>query len=150
MIVVDSSALIEYYRPGGDARVREAVAAAIATDQVAVNGIIQVEILAFASGEAERALLTSDFEAFHRLDLAAADFELACELGFNLRRRGITVPATDLIIAASAIRAEAHLLHVDSHFSQIGKVSGLTATDLASADEDLRETPSEGDSLEEA
>lgn len=130
MIVVDSSALIEYYRPSGDPRVRDAVAAAIAADQVAVNGIIRVEILAFAAGEAERRLLAADFEAFHHLVLGPPDFDLACQLGFDLRRRGVTVPATDLIIAASAIRAGAHLVHVDPHFDRIGEISQLAATHL--------------------
>lgn len=130
MIVVDSSALIEYYRPSGDSRVRDAVAAAIAADQVAVNGIIRVEILAFAAGEAERRLLAADFEAFHHLELGPPDFDLASQLGFDLRRRGVTVPATDLIIAASAIRAEAHLYHVDGHFDRIGEFADLTATHL--------------------
>lgn len=130
MIVVDSSALIEYYRPSGDSRVRDAVAAAIAADQLAVNGIIRVEIFAFAPGEAERRLLAADFEAFHHLDLGPRDFDLACQLGFDLRRRGVTVPATDLIIAASAIHAEAHLYHVDGHFDRVGEVSELNATNL--------------------
>lgn len=133
MIVVDSSALIEYYRPSGDSRVRDAVAAAIAADQVGVNGIIRVEVLAFAAGEAERRLLAADFEAFHHLDLRPPDFDLACQLGFDLRRRGVTVPATDLIVAASAIRAEAHLYHVDGHFDHIGEVAELSATHLGGA-----------------
>ena len=47
----------------------EAVAAAIRNDQVAVNGIVQVEILAFAAGEKEREALSSDFDAFHRVDI---------------------------------------------------------------------------------
>lgn len=34
MIVVDGSALIEYYWPSGDSRVRESVAAPIAADQI--------------------------------------------------------------------------------------------------------------------
>ena len=49
MIVIDSSAFIEYYRGAGLEEVQDAVAAAIAADEVAVNGIIQVEICAFAS-----------------------------------------------------------------------------------------------------
>jgi predicted nucleic acid-binding protein len=97
---------------------------------VAVNGIIRVEILAFAAGEAERRLLAADFEAFHHLDLGPPDFDLACQLGFDLRRRGVTVPATDLIIAASAVRAGAHLLHVDAHFDRIAEISSLSAAHL--------------------
>jgi predicted nucleic acid-binding protein len=74
---------------------------------VAVNGIIQVEIVAFAPNEASYRKLVADFQAFHWLDLGPEEFALAAELGFRLRRQGITVPATDLIIAASGIHGRA-------------------------------------------
>ena len=44
LILVDSSAFIEYYRPSGLKAVQTAVAEVIASERVAVNGIIQVEI----------------------------------------------------------------------------------------------------------
>lgn len=125
MILLDSSALVEFYRPRGDAAVRTAVAEAIAADLAAVNGIVQVELLAFAAGEEERRLLASDFRAFHHFALGTAQFDLACELGFTLRRGGVTVPATDLIVAASAITGEAELYHVDGHFDRIAEISDL-------------------------
>jgi len=131
MIVVDTSALIEYYRPGGDPRVRESVAEVVAADRLAVNGIIQVEILAFAHSEEERRALSSDFRAFHHLPLDARHFDLASDLGFQLRQRGTTVPATDLIVAASAIRHAAPLYHVDGHFDRIAETSELDARNLS-------------------
>ena len=131
MIVVDSSALIEYYRPSGKANVRKAVAQAIKNDQVAVNGIIKAEILAFASGKKEFLKLSSDFDAFHWLSLKKSDFDLASELGRVLRKKGITIPPTDLIIAASAIRAKAALYHVDSHYDQVEKYSRLKTKNLS-------------------
>ncbi len=131
MIVVDSSAFIEYYRGSGLPDVQDAVAAAIAADRVAVNGIIQVEICAFASGDSERRQLEADFQAFHWLELRRRDFDLATELGFVLRRQGLTVPATDLMIAASAIRAGARLLHRDAHFDQVARQSELQVQSFA-------------------
>ncbi len=133
MILVDSSAFIEYYRPAGQPEARRKVAQAIAADQVAVNGLIRVEILAFAPNEFELRKLAADFDAFHLLDLETKDFELAVELGFRLRRRAITVPTTDLIIAASAIRAGATLYHLDSHFNQVVEVATLKAENLRGA-----------------
>jgi predicted nucleic acid-binding protein len=79
----------------------------VAAERVAVNGIIQVEIVAFAPNEASYRKLVADFQAFHWLDLGPEEFALAAELGFRLRRQGITVPATDLIIAASGIHGRA-------------------------------------------
>jgi predicted nucleic acid-binding protein len=127
MIVADSSALIEYYRRGGSPAVQDAVAAAIADDVLAFNGIIFVEVVGFAADEPERRALLASFGAFHRLPLEDADFDLAASIGFDLRRRGRTVPATDLIIAACAIRAGAELLHVDDHFADIASVSALVS-----------------------
>ena len=125
MIVADSSALIEFYRRGGAPAVQAAVAAAIAADSLAVNGIIHVEVVGFATDEREQRALLDGFDAFHWLELGREQFDLAASIGFDLRRRGRTVPATDLIIAASAIHANAELIHVDDHFDEIAKVSPL-------------------------
>ena len=125
MIVVDSSAFIEYYRSSGLRSVQDAVANAIAADQVAVNGVIQVEICSYASGDSERRQLEADFQGFHWLDLGPPDFDLATDLGFQLRRLGLTIPATDLIIAASTILANARLLHRDAHFDLLAQHSKL-------------------------
>lgn len=127
MIVADSSALIEYYRRGGSPAVQDAVATAIAEDALAFNGIIFVEVVGFAADERERRELLGSFGAFHRLALDDGDFDLAASIGFDLRRKGRTVPPTDLIIAACAIRADAELLHVDDHFDAIASVSALTS-----------------------
>lgn len=129
MILADSSVLIEYYRSAGNPAVQQAVAAAITDDTLAVNGIIHVEIVGFALTEKERRLLIADLSAFHWIPLDADVFAHAADLGFKLRRRGLTVPATDLIIAASAISAGAELLHIDHHFRQIAAVSNLICRD---------------------
>ncbi|NJL28623.1 MAG: PIN domain nuclease [Thermoanaerobaculia bacterium] len=131
MIVVDTSALIEYYRPGGTRLAQEAVAEAIELDAAAVNGIIQVELIAFARDDSSQRKLTSDLRCLHYLPLELQVFELSIDLGFGLRRKGITVPATDLIIAASALRAGALLYHLDSHYDQIAQHSALLARNLS-------------------
>jgi hypothetical protein len=46
--------------------VQAAVAEVIASERAAVNGIIQVEIVAFAPDETSYFKLLSDFQAFHR------------------------------------------------------------------------------------
>ena len=130
MIVVDSSAFIEYYRPGGDEHVSAAVAEAIASDQVMISGIIQVEIVAFASARDDYKRLSADFQAFHWLETSLPDYERAAEIGFQLRRDGLTVPAADLIIAASVIRAGATLYHIDQHYVGIAERTDLQARHL--------------------
>lgn len=129
-ILADSSVLIEYYRPEGSQRVGERLAEAIGADRITTNGIIQTEILAFVRNERDYKSVAADFAAFHWLDLTEDDFDLACRLGFTLRGHGLTIPPTDLIIAASALRAGAAVWHLDSHFDQIAEHSELRSVRL--------------------
>lgn len=130
MIVVDSSAWVEYYRPVGFQVVKAAVARAIEADLVTVNGIIQVEILAFAPGSSNLAKLISDFKIYNWIELDEDDFDFATEMGFFLRRRSITIKAADLIIAASAIRTRSLLYHTDSHFDDVARHFELKSRNL--------------------
>jgi predicted nucleic acid-binding protein len=129
MILVDSSAWIEFYRPSGSPGVRTVVAAAIESDLVAVNGVIQVEVLAFSRHD-NRRKLASHFEALHWLDLGKSSFDLATEIGARARSEGITVPSTDLIIAACAVESGSVLLHADTHFDLLIPHSGLKSRNL--------------------
>ncbi len=52
-------------------------------------------------------------------------WEEAGRWGFELRRRGVTVPFTDLLIAAVAAGAVAVLVHRDRHFDSIAAHVGL-------------------------
>ena len=45
----------------------------------------------------------------------------AFELGFNLRRKGITVPHTDILIAACALQSGSTLVHADAHFDMMAE-----------------------------
>lgn len=46
-------------------------------------------------------------------------WERATQLAWSLDRQGIIIPATDLIIAASALQVDADVLTYDAHFHQI-------------------------------
>lgn len=130
MILIDSSVWIEYYRPHGAAKIQSMVIEAISHDLAAVNGIIDVEILGGITGSAELAAVSSDFDGFHMLELTGESFRGAATMGSRLRKRGLTVPATDLIIAASAIENNAELYHIDNHFDLIARHTALKARNL--------------------
>lgn len=128
--MADSSVWIYYYRPSGPQKIREIIQEAIASDLVATNGIILVEILSGISKEKDFKTVHSDFKGFHRLTLDEEIFADASALGSSLRRKGITVPATDLIIASSALKADCTLYHINSHFDSIAAFIPLKATNL--------------------
>lgn len=52
-------------------------------------------------------------------------WELATQLAWTLDRRGIVIPAPDLIIAACALQAKAAVLTADANFRQIPNLQVL-------------------------
>lgn len=128
--MIDSSVWIYYYRPSGSIRIQELITTAILEDLAAVNGIIKVEILSGISRETEYKAVESDFDGFNCFEITADTFKKASVTGFNLRKNGITVPSTDLIIAATAVENNAVLYHIDKHFGLISKHSRLRQKNL--------------------
>lgn len=131
MILIDSSCWVEAYRRKGAPTIRAAVAEAVESGAVATCGVIRVEVLSFIARPREYKTVSEDFAALHELPVGTSDFERAVSIGRSLRANGTTVPATDLIIAAVAIGADAELLHADRHFETIAAVSALRQRSLA-------------------
>lgn len=131
MILVDSSAWIVYYRSEGSRKIKGLIKKAISSDLVAVNGVIIVEVLSGISNEAEFKKVRSHFQGFHDLSLSENDFIEASLLGSSLRRKGVSVPPVDLMIAASAIRTKSRLYHLDGHFDLIARHAPLDGKNLS-------------------
>ena len=59
------------------------------------------------------------------------DFFTAALLGSSLRKKGVPIPSTDLIIAASAMKSDHTLYHLDSHFDIIADHTPLRVKNLS-------------------
>jgi hypothetical protein len=125
MKLIDSSCWVDYYRPDGDSRIQAAVAEAIELDEAATCAMIRVEILSYIPRPAEYDAVSDDFSGMHDLPLTDHEFDRAVAIGRALRAKGVSVPVTDLVIAAAAMNNNAVLLHCDRHFLTIGKYSSL-------------------------
>jgi len=51
-------------------------------------------------------------------------------MSFELRRKGITVPYTDILIAACALRTESTVVHADAHFDLMANHVSLKVQSL--------------------
>jgi hypothetical protein len=134
VILVDSSAWIEYLRSTGSP-VERYLRTALADGQpLATTGVILLEVLAGARDE-------SHARELHRLlarcRLLAAeepsDHEAAAALYRSCRRQGVTIRRPpDLLIATIAIRTGACLLHLDADFASIARHAPLQVVKTAS------------------
>jgi predicted nucleic acid-binding protein len=109
-------------RPHGDALVRDRVKRTLDAGEACWCPIIRLELWNGAGGDRDKKVL----RAFERLlpELAIDDdvWNAAFELARRARAAGISVPATDLLIAACARRHEVELEHADSDFTQLDEI----------------------------
>jgi len=124
MIVVDSSAWIEFLRDTGSP-VCNAVDRLLDSD-LAVCDAISMEILAGARDDHHLSQLRGLINRATILPTTPADFDEAAALYRICRRRGETVrKLIDCLIAAVTIRAGAELLHADVDFAALERHTEL-------------------------
>jgi predicted nucleic acid-binding protein len=123
-VLIDASIWIEALRPGGDPVWRNTVYELLTAERAAVCEVVIAEVLRGARSDDERILLAEDLEATVVLSMAGAGMS-AGQLALQLRRSGLSMSTTDLLIAATAALHEAVLLHRDQHLTQAAAVLGL-------------------------
>jgi predicted nucleic acid-binding protein len=122
---VDTSAWIFALRKEPVLQVRDRIDALLKEDAIITTVIIKLELLAGTKTEKEYKRLKSRLDALESIEADDQLWHNACEHGFKLRRRGLTVPATDILIASCALQTGAILPHADMHFDLIEKPLGL-------------------------
>jgi predicted nucleic acid-binding protein len=128
VILIDSSAWVEFLR-GTGSPLHLSVRDALAHDRdVACTEVVAMEVLAGATDEADRDRLRRLLYRFALLTVAGLwDYEAAAELYRLCRQRGKTVrKLTDCLIAVVAIRNDAQLLCDDSDFLAIASCAPLS------------------------
>ena len=122
MILVDTSAWIHLLRSNGDARVRARVERALATGEACWCAMVRLELWNGAGGERERKVLRDFERSVPDLPITAEVWNAAAELARNARAQAVTVPASDVLIAATARYHGAALETADSDFDLLPAV----------------------------
>ncbi len=119
-ILIDSTIWIEFFR-GNNNAVNNFVLPLIEEDKIYYNGIILSELLIGASNQKEFSFLEHNFKGFKYLETDEKIFLKAAQMGFKLRRKGLTIPLTDLIIAAHVLHHDLMLATADPHFDLVNE-----------------------------
>jgi len=117
--LIDTSAWIHFLRPKGDGEARARVEAALRDGSACWCAMVRLELWNGAAGEPEK-------RALRRLEAVLPDLEIGREvwreahtLARAARTAGVTVPATDLLIAACAAHHGAEVVHADRDFDRL-------------------------------
>jgi tRNA(fMet)-specific endonuclease VapC len=119
MMLVDTSAWIEFFR--GRDPVASMVDDALGTNDAALCGPVETELRRGLLDDGERRRVLPLLESCHLLDEPEDLWTEAGELGFRLRRRGVTPKTLDLLIATYALSHSCAVLATDKDFVAMQK-----------------------------
>jgi predicted nucleic acid-binding protein len=81
--------------------------------------LVRLELWNGARGDHERKVLREMENGLVSLEINAVVWDLACDLASRARTKGLTIPVSDLLVAACARHHGASVEHVDPHFDLI-------------------------------
>lgn len=118
-VLIDTSAWIDALRRDGDPEVQATVKGLAADGAAVLCDMVRLELWNGARGSAERQFLAGLEKELECVPTTIEVWQTAIDLAGACRRKGITVPATDLLVAACADHHGLGLLHHDTHFDQV-------------------------------
>lgn len=122
-ILIDTSAWIVSFKKAGNLQLKDFMKKSIINELAATSSIIILELLQGCRTIKERDALKTRLESLELLLITHSVWEHAYQLAFSLRRKGLTIPNADLIIAVVAIENNSLLLHHDEHYEMISQYS---------------------------
>ncbi len=128
--LVDTSVWIFALKKDYIPKIKERIDQLLLKDLIITTGMIKLELLGGTKTESEYRRLKTRLHALDSIETDESLWESTYTMAFKLRRNGITVPYTDILIATCALEAGATLLHADSHFDLICQKSELRAESL--------------------
>jgi tRNA(fMet)-specific endonuclease VapC len=120
-VLVDTSVWIQYFnklnsKPG------KSVEGLLQEGRVVVTGIVLTELLQGAKIEKEFNAILESMAALPFLETTQNTWIKAGRISYTLRRKGITIPTTDLIIASLALEHDCLIFTLDPHFEKISDI----------------------------
>jgi len=114
LILVDSNIIIDFWKkPTASSR------KIFEDENIAVCGIIQAELIHGAKTDNELSRIVKALDELIFFDIDREDWIVIGKFLNKLRKKGITVPFQDAIIAYIAVKYDAYLWSNDQHFKII-------------------------------
>lgn len=123
MILADTNIFIDFWN-----NPTEDLKNVFINEDIAVCGVVRAELLHGAVSAKDFANITTMLEAFDEFNLAISDWQILGDNLYNLRKKGISIPFSDAIIATTAIKYGIPVWTGDKHFLLIQ--SALTGLNI--------------------
>jgi len=122
--LVDTSVWVEFLR-GEKISIKKRLENLLDENRAVVTGIILAELLTGIANEKEQRFLEECFLGLPFLEATREIFATAGKMGAALRKKGIAMPLSDLLIAALAKTYSLTVLTLDNHFQTLARPVGV-------------------------
>ena len=124
MVLIDTSCWTHALRRKGDPDIHKRVERLILSDQAAWCDIVRLELWHGARSQGDRESLRELEAEIPLLEINDQVWDSACDIGSFARAKGLTIPATDLIVFACARFHRTTLEHNDRHYDRLDALLG--------------------------
>jgi predicted nucleic acid-binding protein len=132
MILIDTSAWLFALKKDFHPVIKERIEQLLVESDIAICGMIALELLGGTKLEKEYLRLKSRLDSLVYIESDKLLWDLASKLTFDLKRKGLSIPYADIVIAASALKERTILVHADSHFDSIAHHTNLRVESFVS------------------
>jgi len=122
--LVDTSVWVEFLR-GEKTAIKKRLENLLDENRAVVTGIILAELLTGINNEKDQRFLEECFLGLPFLESPREIFATAGKMGTALRKKGITMPLSDLLIAALAKTHGLTVLTLDNHCQILARPLGV-------------------------
>ena len=125
-LLIDTSAWVEAMRRQGDQTTRDEVHAALRVGRARFCDIVRLELWNGIGDDRERKWLVELEQTVETVPTDDAVWKEARRLARETRKQGLTLPSTDLLVAACSRVHGLEILHRDGHFDRLAAMLPAT------------------------
>lgn len=116
-VLIDTSVWIEFFKKRSITG--DAVVELLNKGLVWVSGIVLFELVQGAKSEAEKTRIISQLTNLHYVEMSVGLWQRAGELAIMLKKNGLNLPVSDILLAVVAVEHNLSVFTLDKHFESM-------------------------------
>ena len=118
-VIADTCVWIEFFKSRSGSVIGKELEELIVNDSVCVSGIIVYELTQGVKSDAEKAKIINALSNLKCMEMSKHLWQKAGDISGLLRKNGLNIPLSDILIASIAIEHNLSVFTIDGHFEKI-------------------------------
>jgi predicted nucleic acid-binding protein len=119
-ILADTSVWIEFFKPRSE--IGNKLESLLKKPSIWICGIVLFELVQGVKSAAEKATILETMSGLPFAEMSKSLWQKAGELSSSVKRKGLNLPLSDILVAALAIEYNLKIFTLDKHFEKIPEV----------------------------